>query len=89
MAGSSDGSPCAGEFLLSMEIDQELAGKAMSEALDKFPQFAPLGPALVWRALFRGGAFQLTYAEQPPPGDPDAWEFQNAVVKGYKRLAGV
>jgi hypothetical protein len=72
-----------------MEINQQFAHQAMTEALDKFPQFARFGPVLVWRALFQGGAFQLIYAEQPPQGDPDAWEFQNAVVKGYKRLAGV
>ena len=72
-----------------MEIDQQLALQAMTEALERYPQFARFGPTLVWKALFQGGAFQLNFAEQPPAGDPDAWEFQNAVAKGYKRLAGL
>ena len=46
-------------------------------------------PRLVWRPLFRGGAFQLDYETWPPRDHPDAWEFQNAVVRAYKRLAGI
>jgi len=29
----------------------------------------------------------LEYSAEPPRGDPDAWEFQNAVVRAYKMLA--
>ena len=72
-----------------MEIDAPLAAQALRDALDKHPQFAPYGPRLVARALFQGAAFMLEYDRQPPRDLPDAWEFQNAVVKGYKRLAGL
>jgi len=60
----------------------------MDEGLAKYPSMAQFGAKLIWRALFTGGAFQLIYDVQPPREHPDAWEFQNAVVKAYKRLAG-
>ena len=71
-----------------MDIDSKLAGQALQEALDQFPQFAAYGPMLAWRALYQGGAFYVEYREQPPRDLPGAWDFQNAVVKGYKRLSG-
>jgi hypothetical protein len=71
------------------QIDPELAGRAKREALEKYPRFAEYGPRLIWRALFQGGTFLVEYETQPPREDPDAWEFQNAMVKGYKRLAGL
>jgi hypothetical protein len=70
-----------------MEIVPELAAQAMRAGLDKYPRFDAFGPRLVARALYRGSALMLEYTTQPPPGDPDAWEFQNAVVKAYKSLA--
>jgi hypothetical protein len=70
-----------------MEIDPGLAARALSEGLEKYPRFQSYSPKLVARALFKGHALMLEYAESPPSGDPDAWEFQNAVVKAYKRLA--
>ncbi len=72
-----------------MEIDAELAAQALREALDQFPQFEAFGPRLAWRALYQGGTFLMEYAEPPPKETPGAWDFQNAVVKGYKRLAGL
>ena len=72
-----------------MEIDSTLADQAIRAALEKCPQFASYAPRLVARALFQGTAFMLAYERQPPKDLPDAWEFQNAVVKGYKRLAGL
>jgi hypothetical protein len=70
-----------------MEIDSKLAEQAFEEAYLKYPRFRAFEPRLVARALFEGHAFLLEYAEQPPRDDPDAWEFQNAVVKRYKALA--
>jgi len=70
-----------------MEIDPELAARAMSEGLAKYPRFESYGPKIVARALFQGHALMLEYSEQPARDDPDAWEFQNAVIKAYKRLA--
>jgi hypothetical protein len=61
----------------------------MRAALADFPQFAAFGPRLVWRPLAQGGAFLLQYDQQPPRDAPGAWDFQNAVVKGYKQLAGI
>ena len=71
-----------------MTIDQGLAERALREALEQFPQFAKFGPELKWRALYQGGAFYVGYREDPPRDSEGAWDFQNAVVKGYKRLAG-
>jgi hypothetical protein len=71
-----------------MEIDKKLEALAIEEALQKFPQFTASGPKLVAKPLFRGFALMLEYAEPPEPGNADAWEFQNAAVKAYKRLAG-
>ena len=71
-----------------MTIDAALAGQALREALEKYPQFAPFGPRLTARELFQGAALMLEYERQPPRDMADAWDFQNAVVKGYKRLAG-
>lgn len=72
-----------------MEIDSKLAEQALREALERFPRFAAFGPRLAWRPLFQGGALLLEYDQQPPRDFPGAWDFQNAVVKGYKRLAGL
>ena len=72
-----------------MEIDPTLAEQALREALERFPQLAPFGPRLVWRPLLQGGAFMLDYDQHPPRDLPGAWDFQNAVVRAYKRLAGL
>lgn len=71
-----------------MQIDQHLADQALRKALERYPKYASSGARLSWRPLFQGGAFFLEYAQQPDGEDPDAWEFQNAVVQGYKRLRG-
>jgi hypothetical protein len=71
-----------------MEIIPELAEQALQEGFQKYPRFEVYGPRLVARKLFQGSALMLEYSEQPPRDDPDAWEFQNAVVKAYKRFAG-
>ena len=72
-----------------VEIDSEIAAKALKEALDKYPAFAQYGPRLVWRALFQGGAWTVQYDQDPPRDTPGTWDFQNALVKAYKRMAGV
>lgn len=68
-----------------MVIDPEFEKQALEEGFAKYPQFRAFGPKLIARALFQGSALMLEYAERPPADDPDAWEFQNAVVKAYKR----
>jgi hypothetical protein len=72
-----------------MEIDPRLAAEALQEGLQKYPAMSSFGARLIWRPLFKGGAFMLEYETQPPRDHPDAWEFQNAVVRAYKRRAGV
>jgi hypothetical protein len=67
-----------------MEIDQVKARRAFEMAYQKYPRFAEYGPRLVVRPLFKGHAFMLEYDEPPQRDDPDAWEFQNAVVKAYQ-----
>ena len=76
-------------MLSNMEIDPILADEALQAALEKYPQFAGFGPHLVARALFEGSALMLEYERQPPRDLAGAWDFQNAAVKGYKRLAGL
>jgi hypothetical protein len=73
----------------NVEIDADIAAKALKEALEKYPAFAHYGPRLEWRALFQGGAWAVQYGQDPPRETPGAWDFQNAFVKGYKRMAGV
>jgi hypothetical protein len=75
--------------LILMDIDPELALRAMREALQKYPGFEAYGPKLIAHTLFQGHALMLEYAVQPPRDDPDAWEFQHSVVKRYQSLAGV
>jgi hypothetical protein len=72
-----------------MQIDATLAAQALKDALEKFPAFAPFGPRLAYRELFQGGTFLVQYESDPPRNMEGAWDFQNAVVKGYKRLAGI
>ena len=72
-----------------MDIDSDLAGQALEQALAQFPQFGKYGPRLEWRPLMQGGAFVVSYDEHPPREMPNTWDFQNAFAKGYKRLAGV
>lgn len=69
---------------MEASLDEAIARDALREALEKYPQFAAFGPKLVARPVYRGVTYQLQYEAQPPP-DPDAWEFQNAAVKSYKR----
>jgi hypothetical protein len=69
-------------------MNDKLVLKALQEGLTKYPRFAANGPRLVERKLFQGSAYVVEYDTQPPREDPDAWEFQNAVVKAYKRLLG-
>jgi hypothetical protein len=72
-----------------MDINPQLAEKALSQALAGSPQFAQYEPKLVWRPLATGGALFLQYGIQPPAALAGLWDFQNAVVKGYKSMAGV
>lgn len=71
-----------------MEIQPALAQQAIEEGYAKFPSMRDFTPSLVWRPLAQGGALMLSYEAPPPRDHPDAWEFQNAVVRAYKRLSG-
>lgn len=71
-----------------MEIDPELSRLAIAEAARQFPEFAGRAEGVVARPLLRGFAWQIEWKEAPPAGQP-AWEFQNAAVRAYKRLAGI
>ncbi len=72
-----------------MEINPTLAARALENALATSPGFGQYQPTLVWRPLAQGGALLLQYGVQPPAGLDGLWDFQNAVVKGYKSMAGV
>jgi hypothetical protein len=69
-----------------MEVNQKLADQAIQEGLQKFPEMSSFGPQLVCRPVFGGVTFQVAYETQPPKEQPQAWDFQNAVVRAYKRL---
>ena len=73
----------------SIELDPQLCRQALDEALLRFPQFSPYPARLIGRPLFQGMGYQLEWIAAPPAELPDAWEFQNAAVKAYRRLAGV
>jgi hypothetical protein len=45
--------------LILMEIDPELAFRALREALQKYPRFEAYGPKLIARTLFQGHALTL------------------------------
>jgi hypothetical protein len=71
-----------------LDIDPELNRVALAEASQKFPEFAGRALRVIARPLSRGFAWQLEWKEEPPAGQ-QAWEFQNAAVRAYKRLAGI
>jgi hypothetical protein len=71
-----------------VEIDPELIRKALEEAAQKYPQFAGRAKTVVARPLIQGFAWQVEW-DGPAPAGQDAWEFQNAAVRAYKRLAGI
>ena len=72
-----------GDYLTDDEYAQ------LQTALADAPDFAQYQPGLIWRPLAQGGAFFLQYGNQPPAGLAGLWDFQNAVVKGYKRMSGL
>jgi hypothetical protein len=71
-----------------IDIDPELNRLALAEAALMYPEFAGRALGVVARPLFRGFAWQLEWDGSPPTGQ-DAWEFQNAAIRAYKRLAGI
>jgi len=71
-----------------MEIDPELNQRALAEAAEQYPEFAGRARRVVARPLFKGFAWQVEWEGSPPSGQ-DAWEFQNAAIRSYKRLAGI
>ena len=76
------------EFMPPLEIDPHLNAQALEEAAGRYPQFAGLAARVVARPLLQGYAWQLEWQGTPPQGQ-DAWEFQNAAIRAYKRLAGI
>jgi hypothetical protein len=72
----------------SIEIDPELNRLALAEAAQQYPEFANQAVRVMARPLFKGFAWQLEWKGTPPPGQ-QAWEFQNAAIRTYKRLAGI
>ena len=71
-----------------LEIDPELNRLALAEAAQRYPEFASQAVGVVARPLLKGFAWQLEWRGAPPSGQ-QAWEFQNAAIRSYKRLAGI
>lgn len=72
----------------SIEIDPDLNNRALAEAAQQYPEFAGHALRVVARPLLQGFAWQLEWKGTPPGGQP-AWEFQNAAIRAYKRLAKI
>jgi hypothetical protein len=72
----------------SIEIDPELNRLALAEAAQQFPEFAGQAVSVIARPLLQGFAWQIEWKGTPPRGQP-AWEFQNAAIRAYKRLAKI
>jgi hypothetical protein len=72
----------------SIEIDSALSAQALGEAEAQFPDFAERAIGVIARPLLKGFAWQLDWKGEPPTGQP-AWEFQNAAIRAYKRLAKI
>jgi hypothetical protein len=71
----------------SIEIDPELNRLALQEAAQLYPGFVEHALGVVVRQLWQGFAWQLEWKDAPPGGQ--AWEFQNAAIRAYKRLANI
>lgn len=71
-----------------LAIDPEWNRIALEEAAANFPEFAGRAATVVARPLLRGYAWQVEWQGAAPAGQ-DAWEFQNAAIRAYKRLAGL
>lgn len=71
-----------------MEIDPNVEAQALTQALEQYPHYRDFQPRLAWRPLFQGGAWTVEFGTEPQPRPADAWDFQNAVVKTYRRLSG-
>ena len=71
----------------SIEIDPELNRLALAEAAELYPEFADQASHVIARPLAQGFAWQLVW-KVAPPGGQQAWEFQNAAIRAYKKLAG-
>jgi len=71
-----------------IEIDPNLSCLALAEAAQQYPEFAGQALRVIARPLLKGFAWQLEWNGTPPTGQP-AWEFQNAAIKAYKRLAKI
>lgn len=72
----------------SIEIDPALSRRALDEAERQFPDFAGQAAGVIARPLLKGFAWQVEWTSAPPTGQP-AWEFQNAAIRAYKRLANI
>ena len=71
-----------------IEIEPELNAQALAEAAQQYPQFADHALRVIARPLLQGFAWQLEWKGAPPAGQ-EAWEFQNAAIRAYKRLAKI
>jgi len=72
----------------ALEIDPEFSRQALEEAARQYPEFADRALRVVARPLFRGFAWQVEWNGKAPTGQA-AWEFQNAAIRAYKRLAKI
>lgn len=72
----------------SIEIDPDLNRLALAEAAQQYPEFADQALTVVAQPLLRGFAWQVAWKGAAPTGQ-EAWEFQNAAIRAYKKLAQI
>jgi len=71
-----------------MSINEQWARQAIEEALTTYPAFRSFSPALVYHDLAEGGAYTVEFNPRPGLDAGSAWEFQNTVVRAYRRRKG-
>jgi hypothetical protein len=66
-------------------ITDDKAQRCLREGVARYPRFAAFAPRLVALPLRQGVTHVVRFGTEPPADDPDVWEFQNVVVKAYRR----
>ena len=72
-----------------IEINPDLAAKALEEGIMVYPKFAAMKPYLERVPLFKGSMILVKFGDdRRVKGDPENFMFEKLVVKAYRALAG-
>jgi len=79
----------AADFAAMTDLSQDFRSQLDAAARIAVPEIvAEQASHVIARPLSRGFAWQLVWKGVPPAGQ-QAWEFQNAAIRAYKRLASI